>query len=105
MRRDDWVFVGTRLGGLFLLCRGFLALPDVLEWHWKTHAQGALYALSAGGVAEVTLGWALGMSLYLGAPALQRWLARKDARYLVASGMAFEEEQQRAREGQERQEG
>lgn len=79
MDRNDWVFVGTRLGGLFLVCRSTLRIPAVLEFHRQTHHEGLLYGLSAGGLAEAVLGWILGVLLFFGAPAVARWLAGKDA--------------------------
>jgi hypothetical protein len=51
--RNDWVFVGLRLAGLFLLCRSALALPGVLETYTETHRTEVLYVLSASGIAEV----------------------------------------------------
>jgi hypothetical protein len=78
--RNDWVFVGLRLAGLFLLCRSALALPGVLETYTETHRTEVLYVLSASGIAEVLLGLVLGIVLFLGAPGIGRWLERKDAR-------------------------
>lgn len=80
MNRNDWVFAGTRLCGLFLLCRSTLALPGVLEFYRQTHQEGVLYEVSASGVAEVLLGWVLGVGLFLGAPIITRWLEKKDSR-------------------------
>lgn len=80
MNRSDWVFVGVRLIGLILLCRSTLQLPDSLEHYRETHLEGVFVRVSRSGLAESILGWTLGIALFLGAPAIDRWLARKDAR-------------------------
>ena len=85
MNRNDWVFAGTRLGGLFLLCRSTLGLPGVLEHYSMTHSQGVFVRFSASGLADVVLGWGLGVVLFLGAPHIGRWLERKDVRTITGS--------------------
>lgn len=80
MDRNDWVFVGLRLAGLFLLGWSTLELPGMLEYYSITHREGTFVRVSRSGMADVILGSVLGVVLFLGAPGIERWLERKDAR-------------------------
>jgi hypothetical protein len=83
MKRNDWVFVGMRLVGLWYLVRGLIALPIAL-------VGATAFVLARGGWLEsgasftvsmdALLGSLAGVALFFGAPAIERWLAVKDAR-------------------------
>ena len=83
MNRNDWVLVGMRLYGLYLLVEGVLSLPGVFagaamptELRW--HNVGVMLVIRVG------LAGLIGAGLFLGAPSILRWLDRKDARAELA---------------------
>ena len=41
MNRQDWVFVGTRLLGVFFFARGVVALPSILDLNPNVKAEAA----------------------------------------------------------------
>jgi hypothetical protein len=82
MNRSDWVFVGVRMYGLFLLVSAGLSLPTLLEASRVNAYQefSAPVALWMSGLVSVVAHVLMGAALFLGAPTIERWLARKDAR-------------------------
>ena len=73
MNRNDWVFVGTRLLGLYLIVQAVMSIPGVLMFLSSELGPHA-------GVPPLTCGlqWLMGTLLFLGAPHLTRWLERRD---------------------------
>ena len=79
MNRNDWVFVGTRLYGLYLIVNGLLPIPVLIAATWDTPIgprMGTLFSLATS--------LAMGIGLFLGAPYLQCWLEEKDRTAMAA---------------------
>jgi len=76
MNRDDWVFVGVRLVGLYLLVAAILDLPAVLL---ATRVPVGDEPVLAGPMLTMGLSAMMGVTLMMGAPVLVAWLAKKDA--------------------------
>ena len=74
MNRNDWVFVGMRLFGLFLVVQSILGMPDVLMASRLGWAGVGTPLLSA------ALSMLTGVVLLLGAPWILGWFEEKDAR-------------------------
>lgn len=74
MHRNDWVFVGVRLYGLYLVVRCVLGIPVIFT------AMAVADGRSIGAIL-LTVGFEglMGVFLLLGAPGLSRWLEEKDA--------------------------
>jgi hypothetical protein len=72
MNRDDWVVVGMRLYGLYLVVNAILGVMDL--------AQGLSLGPTNMGwqVVKVGLRGLIGLILFLGAPGVMNWLKRKD---------------------------
>lgn len=82
MNRSDWVFVGVRLTGLFLLVQAALTLTgllQLLDFHAEVEfvESSSLWMSTLGSLLVHAL---LGAGLFLSAPNIERWLAAKDAR-------------------------
>lgn len=82
MNRSDWVFVGVRLYGLFLLVSAALKMPMLLEAMRMSAAEefGAPVSAWMSGSLALVAHVLAGAGLFLGAPGIERWLAAKDAR-------------------------
>ncbi len=75
MKRDDWVFVGIRLIGLYVVAAVLLNLSGL--WYMSSSPEGMRWTNAA---VLVGLPLGTGLVLFLGAPAIVRWLAFKDRR-------------------------
>lgn len=73
MNRDDWVFVGMRLLGLYELVEATVALPTVIAGSWNVPGANLLGPVLSWGLSAV-----LGAGLFVGAPYVAAWLRRKD---------------------------
>ena len=82
MNRSDWVFVGVRLYGLYLLISAALMLPVILDAMRMSAAEefGAPVSAWMSGSVSILARALAGAGLCLGAPGIERWLAAKDAR-------------------------
>ena len=68
MNRNDWVFVGVRLLGVFLLAEGLVALPMILAAGPRAGAAEAPLVLGP------LLHIAVGVALAVGTARICRWL-------------------------------
>ena len=85
MNRNDWLLVGMRLFGLYLLVEGVLSLPAVFTPAATAMLAGFPWAFSSLILAmRAGLTLLLGAVLFIGAPSIQRWLVRKDERAELA---------------------
>lgn len=74
MNRNDWVFVGIRLFGLFLVVCAILGLVGLSLSFSSTDTM----ASSAGELIMIAAIALMGLMLLLGAPGIVSWLQRKD---------------------------
>ncbi|HUR28415.1 MAG TPA: hypothetical protein VM509_09525 [Planctomycetota bacterium] len=73
MTRNDWVFVGIRLYGMFLTVSSLQASLSLLNMSRRQTVPGAFWEVANVGVPLV-----LGIVLLVRAPAVTNWLQRKD---------------------------
>ena len=76
MNRNDWVFVGMRLYGMSLVVTSLLTVPSLLKRPEMQALPGATWE-----VVNLGLSFLIGIGLFLGAPAMTRWLQKKDVAY------------------------
>lgn len=87
MKRDDWIFVGVRLFGLYLVGAVLLNLSS--SWYMASAPRDTGWPKAA---LIVGLPLVLGLALFFGAPAIVRWLASADACVEEFASRSAEEE-------------
>lgn len=76
MKRDDWVFVGMRLLGLYFMAVALAGLPTVLVFASEPEYGGKLMSST---VMQLGVQLLIGFVLCMGAPGILSWLKHKDS--------------------------
>jgi len=83
MKRDDWVFVGMRLLGIYFIAVALAGLPTLLIYSSETQLDAALMLQAAISFGVRLL---IGAVLCMKAPAILGWLKKKDSRLTGSAG-------------------
>lgn len=78
MTKDDLLQVGVRLLGLFYLVRGITDLTSIY-WMSRLMEREGLAGFAPDSTVSALLGTGIGAGLFLWAPRLTAWVARRDA--------------------------
>ena len=87
MNRDDWVFVGMRLIGLWLAVQSLVGVAAILTVQRQLDGslrENRFWFLGSSAVS-LLISFLVGAGLFLGASYLDDWIRKKDARRVPRS--------------------